>query len=97
MLQALGNIGEMSDTDRQHNRTGSHGFTVIEPQQKPVRQAVDIDHELVFKLRHHAIPESESIRTEGFQSHWYAGIGILDALLRAKLSQRERILRVINV
>src|SRR5271165_2435713 len=85
MRQILGNIIEVRDTHRQHNRAGLNGFTILELQPEPVPQSVDPGYQLVLQLRHHPIPKGKPISRECLKPHGNAGIGIFDPPLRAKL------------
>src|SRR5580704_7881591 len=97
MRQVLRNIIEMGDADRQHYRPGMNRLTILELQHESAGQPTNVCYQLIFQLRHHAIPEGEPISRESFKPHWNAGIGVLDAAFCTKLPQGKRVFGVVDV
>src|SRR5580692_996808 len=87
----------MRNTDRQHHLADLEGFTIFKLEKESAWQPVNLDDELVLELRHHALPEGETICGESIEVHRYARVGILDASLRAKLSESKSALRIVDV
>src|ERR1700684_1822454 len=83
--QVLRNIFEVSDPDRKHHPAGLECLSIIESQLESAGHTIDADHELVFKLRHHAVSKGKPVCAEGIDVHRHTRVGIVDALFRAKL------------
>jgi hypothetical protein len=75
----------MGDPDREHYPSGGHDFAIIEPEKKSTRHTIKIQHQSVFKLRHHSLPEGKSIGGEGFKADWSPRLGIRNSPFGAKV------------
>ena len=95
--QILGNVLEVSNPNCEHDPAGLECLSILKPQKESAGHPLHADHELVFQLRYHAVPEGKPISTESIKAHRHTGIGILDSSFRAELAQSERFLRVIDV
>src|SRR5580658_9888911 len=74
MRQILGNMFEMGNANRQHNLAGLKSLAVLKPQKKAAGRAIHAGNELVFQLRHHAIPEGKAICAERIKLHRNTGV-----------------------
>src|SRR5580698_1388959 len=55
--QVLRNIFEVSNPDGENHSAGLECLSILEPQLESAGHTLHVDHELVFKLRHHTVPK----------------------------------------
>src|SRR5215472_1845044 len=89
MGQAVGNVLVVSNTHGQHDPASLYNLSVIDTHSVPVRCAIDADNLLVLKLRHHAIPEFETVSSERVEPDWNDRVAVLDPPPDAELFQSE--------
>src|SRR5271163_3060967 len=64
---------------------------------KPICRAFNAGYDFVFELRHHPLPEGETILAKSFQTHGNSHVGVFDSALRAKLLQSEFAVWIVDV
>src|SRR5271156_2899143 len=64
---------------------------------KPICRAFNAGYDFVFELRHHPLPEGETILAKSFQTHGNPHVSVFDSALRAKLLQSEFAVWIVDV